>query len=162
MNRVKGNGGGTTPPLTSCSMFRNRRTLWFIAMFVPFVVAVNVFPFVLAYNQWFGDRATATITECHPRGKNQNCRGAWADGDGRRRTGKIAEVGPTEVGERVPVRIGPYGVRRESTSAKVIYLALWLGFGIVPPVAGIILIRRLERRRSDAERPRRTGRTEHG
>jgi hypothetical protein len=111
--------------------------------------AVMFFPTALAYTQWFGDRAVATVTYCDPVGRNPNCHGTWVGGDGQHHSGEIDEVDSHYIGEQVRVRLGPLGPRRESISGKVAYLAMFLAFGSAP-IGAIVMLRRTLRRRRQA------------
>jgi hypothetical protein len=123
-----------------------RARLAAIAIGLLIYVAVVFYPVVLAYTEWVGDRAVATVTGCHPSGRNQNCRGTWVGDDGQRHSGGIDEVYGSDIGKRVPIRIGPFGARAESTGSRIAYLAMLVGFGLVAPVGGIALARRMTRR----------------
>ena len=125
-------------------MMRARITAIAIGLLV--YVAVVFYPVGLAYTEWFGDRAVATVTACHPSGRNQNCHGAWVDSDGRHRTGDIDEAYTSDVGKQMRVRVGPFGARKENLFSKVVYTALLVGFGLIAPAGGIMFALRMRRR----------------
>jgi hypothetical protein len=125
-------------------MLRARVTA--IVIGVVLYLAVIAFPAGLAYTEWLAQRAVATVTNCHPSGRNQNCRGTWVGANGRRDSGEIDGVYPGDIGTQVRVRIGPFGARAENTGGKLIYLVMVVTIGLVVPASAIVLFRRMSRR----------------
>ena len=118
----------------------------FLAIGLLVYLAVVFYPATLAYTMWLGEPAVATVTECHPRGKNQNCRATWVGADGRSHSAQIDGVYSDDVGEQVGIRTGPFGARKDGPVSKVVDLALLIVFGLVAPVAGVLAARRMTRR----------------
>ncbi|MFD0901323.1 hypothetical protein [Actinomadura sediminis] len=83
-----------------------------LALLVVLLVAPMVWPGVLAYTFVFGEKATATVTECERTRTGtgiETCRGFWRTDGGKRGAGEIYGIHPHQEGGTLRVRIGPAG-----------------------------------------------------
>lgn len=116
-----------------------------------------VLPGAVVYTVVWGERAVATIETCEQRQVRSDttyldCRGGWRFPDGTRGFGHVSGVDRSDIGQEVPVRVGPLGPYAgglgRSRHALLPGALLWT---VALPVAGIYL-RFLLRARAQARR----------
>ncbi|WP_143220822.1 hypothetical protein [Actinomadura sp. CNU-125] len=128
----------------------NRARLVAITLLVVVMVGPAIWPAVLAYTFAFGEKGTATVSECVTRSSGRStattCRGAWRTDGGARDGGKIGGLDPdTPDGATVPVRIGPIGPYANGWSSRTYPALIPPLITTVPLLLAVPLIVRMRR-----------------
>ncbi|MGH8792418.1 MAG: hypothetical protein ACRDXX_07220 [Stackebrandtia sp.] len=109
-----------------------------VLLLAAMIVLGNGYSGVVIWTFTSGESTTAVVDDCRRGGEDADCFGTWVDASGESQDGEIVGTAGGDVGEEIPIRIGPFGAYADK--AHVMWLRMWPGGVVDVGILGALIL----------------------